>query len=150
MITLTPHYIIFNHLKVPITFGIPSTMTNIKIGPKSKEYLDHVGFKDSFQFFIATQKDCTQLATLNLSKTGVTPVSFTNNYALSLKYNNLVISIKPPLIFTNRSNYTIELFDVNGNSIGKAEGNKEIFVGTPDYFYDSQINLSIGIQVYKS
>ena len=149
MITLTPHYIIFNHLKVPITFGIPSTMTNIKIGPKSKEYLDHVGFKDSFQFFIATQKDCTQLATLNLSKTGVTPVSFTNNYALSLKYNNLVISIKPPLIFTNRSNYTIELFDVNGNSIGKAEGNKEIFVGTPDYFYDSQINLSIGIQGYK-
>ena len=149
MIALTPHYIIFNHLKVPITFGIPSTMTNIKIGPKSKEYLDHVGFKDQVQFFVATNEDCTQLTTLNLNKIGVTPASFTNNYALSIKYNNLVISIKPPLIFTNRTSYNINIFDVNGNSIGKVEGNKEIFVGTPDYFYDQQINLALEIDGYQ-
>lgn len=149
ILVLTPHYTIFNHLKIPIEFVVKQPLSRVTIEPKSKNFLNDSGFSQHIQFYIKAYNLNTHITTLDFTENHTIPVKFTENSALSLLYNDNLISIKPPLIFQNRTDNTITIFDCNGSSLGDVMHHTEIFVGTPDYFFDQRISLSFAIEGYK-
>ena len=150
MLTLTPNYKIRNNYKLPIIFTVDAMYQKITIQGKSTEYLNHAGFDSSFNFFIEANDHVSQSSKLELKNNTFIPVTFTPNSAFSLRYDNGIITLQPPLLAKNLTDLPVTIFDYQNNQIVTLQTkNSEDFIGPPDFFKDGKIQLSIQIEGYE-
>ena len=152
MLSLTPKYKIRNNYKLPVLFKVNDTSQKVTIPGKSTEYLNQVDFDSSFNFTILANNHLSQVTRLDLSNNNnaFIPVNFLSNSAFSLRFDNDIITIQPPLMVKNLTDLPIILFDFQNNPIiTLPKKNSEDFIGPPDFFKDGKIQLSIQIHGYE-
>lgn len=150
IITLEPHYTIYQCFKYPIDFIIP-TKCKLTIKPNVKQYLDHASFENSLEFSITYQNQQSRVTSLDLqSCKRDLPISFSNKIYFSLSFYNSEICIKPIALLKNRMNHTISIYDTRSVCISSVSKGQRLSFGTYDYFTEKKLFVYFKISQYHT
>ncbi|KAK8888552.1 hypothetical protein M9Y10_033283 [Tritrichomonas musculus] len=157
MLKIAPKFIIRNNHIFPIDFTVNDTQ-EIRIPPKSTEYMNQIDFDSSFNFFIEVGRYVSPTTKLNLKNNTHMAVYLGIDSAFSLRYDKEIdkgvfkeiITLQPPLLVKNQTDLPVTIFDHHNEPILTLKTkNSEDFFGPRDFLKDNKIRLSFQIEGYE-